>query len=326
MSKYCSKCGNEITTGQKFCSNCGNNDEPVKTTKSKKEKTNSGLNIAAFVVSLVSLLTCGTISLVSLILSIVGLATSKKKNAKPGLAIAGLVLSIIQLIFFILAIVIIVTDDPVITEDYSSRQYSEMVEYCKDSSHKCIVKEEYSDDVENGLFIRQEPEAGKERYSFTDATIYYSKGKKPVETTTTKQEEKKEAGGQTSTTTTTTTTKSPAMEKQEYKNKCQTYKYKDIARNPNSYMYKDAKFTGKVVQTLYDGGYAYFRVNVTKDKYGFYEDTIWVEYKPEKSESKFLEDDIVNIWGTLTGEYSYESVLGAQITIPSIKAKYMELK
>ena len=52
----------------------------------------------------------------------------------------------------------------------------------------------------------------------------------------------------------------------------------------------------------------------------------WVEYKPEKSESKFLEDDIVNIWGTLTGEYSYESVLGAQITIPSIKAKYMELK
>lgn len=314
MSKYCSKCGNVISLGQKFCSNCGNVDETFEPVTGSNTKTNGGLNVAAFVVSLVSLITCGAISLISLIMSIVGLATSKKNNKKPGLAIAGLIISGIQFLLFVLVIVILVTSEKVITEDYSSKQYSEIIEYCKDANNKCIVKEEYSDTVENGMFIRQEPAAGAEKYDFEDTAIYYSKGKKPEETTTTTKE------------TTTTTTKSPDMIKFEYKSKCQTYNYKDIARNASSYYGRYAKFTGKVMQTMYEGDSAVFRVNVTKDKYGYYDDTIWVEYKPRKSESKLLEDDIVNIWGMLTGEHTYETVLGASITIPSIKAEYIELK
>ena len=67
MSKYCSKCGNVISLGQKFCSNCGNIDETFEPVTGSNAKTNGGLNVAAFVVSLVSLITCGAISLISLI-------------------------------------------------------------------------------------------------------------------------------------------------------------------------------------------------------------------------------------------------------------------
>ena len=41
--------------------------------------------------------------------------------------------------------------------------------------------------------------------------------------------------------------------------------------------------------------------------------------------TRFLEDDIVNIYGTSKGLYSYTSVMGATITIPSMSIKYMDL-
>ena len=135
----------------------------------------------------------------------------------------------------------------------------------------------------------------------------------------------------TTTTTVPTTTKSAADIKKEYISKCKTYKYKDIARNPDNYINKDAKFTGEVVQALYDDGLAAFRINVTCKKYKYIsgyscDDTMWVLYYPEKGESKILEDDMVTVYGYLTGEYSYESVLGSTITIPSMNAKYIDLK
>ena len=67
------------------------------------KKTN-GLAIAGFVVSLVSLLCCGYISIVGLILSIVGLNKSKETNSGKGLAIAGIIISAIALVFVIISL------------------------------------------------------------------------------------------------------------------------------------------------------------------------------------------------------------------------------
>ena len=67
------------------------------------------------------------------------------------------------------------------------------------------------------------------------------------------------------------------------------------------------------------------RVNITKDEYGWYEDTVYIIYYPEDGEDKILEDDIVTVYGTAEGEYSYTSVLGAYITIPKILAEYVEI-
>jgi len=43
------------------------------------------------------------------------------------------------------------------------------------------------------------------------------------------------------------------------------------------------------------------------------------------SGSRILEDDIVTFYGTYGGLYSYESVMGATITVPLVLAQYMDL-
>lgn len=85
------------------------------------------------------------------------------------------------------------------------------------------------------------------------------------------------------------------------------------------------KLKGKVVQVsegIYTNG---LRVNITKDEYGWYEDTIYVTYVQEEGADKILEDDIITIWGTAEGEYSYTSIMGASITVPYVSAEYLEI-
>lgn len=110
MTKFCSKCGTEVQESSKFCTNCGNDlsaiaqaSEVKVATESKPSNTN-GLAIAGFVISLVSLLCCGGTSWLGLIFSIIGLVESKKKNGSgKGLAIAGIIISVI-LLFLLIAL------------------------------------------------------------------------------------------------------------------------------------------------------------------------------------------------------------------------------
>lgn len=40
----------------------------------------------------------------------------------------------------------------------------------------------------------------------------------------------------------------------------------------------------------------------------------------------YNEDDMVDIWETMQGNYSYETVLHANATVPLIEAKFMTIK
>ena len=59
----------------------------------------------------------------------------------------------------------------------------------------------------------------------------------------------------------------PEETKEEYMNSCEEYTFKEIARNPNNYINKRAKFTGEVVQVQEEDGTVAIRLNVTKNKY-----------------------------------------------------------
>ena len=63
------------------------------------ERKTNGLCISGFVISLVSLILCaGLLSVLSLILSIVGVVKSKKNNESNGLGIAGIIISAVSLV------------------------------------------------------------------------------------------------------------------------------------------------------------------------------------------------------------------------------------
>ena len=110
MAKFCTNCGKEIAEGNTVCASCGtpvegavaaaqptvvvNNNTPT------AAKPTNGLAIAGFVTSLVSgILCCGSISVISLILSIVGAVKAKDLGGSgKGMAIAGIVISVIGII------------------------------------------------------------------------------------------------------------------------------------------------------------------------------------------------------------------------------------
>ncbi len=91
--------------------------------------------------------------------------------------------------------------------------------------------------------------------------------------------------------------------------------YKELFRNSDKYLLEAIYFKGEVIQVLDDGAGSYtLRVNVTKGEYGWWEDTVLLLYEGDR----VLVDDLVDFVGISTGPYTYESVLGGDITVPAI--------
>lgn len=147
------------------------------------------------------------------------------------------------------------------------------------------------------------------------------------DTTTTTERTKfvtKSTKSTTETTTETTTVDSKEYE-DNFKKKCKTYKYKDIFRNAEEYDGSFIKVKGEVVQVLEDESSYDIRLNMTKGKYGYWDDTIYIVLSKKNVKKRILEDDIITVWGTLKGLYSYESVLGSSVTLPLVHGTYAEI-
>lgn len=174
--KICGKCNTENDISSKFCIKCGNSLNTTVTPKPIKK--NNSLSIAGFICSLVGLLTCGITSLIGLILSIIGISSSKKNGEKDPFALAGIIISVIPLVILIFLLVIgVLTSKDIKVADFSTMTKSEAVEWCDNNDADCSFYEEYSDTVKEGSFIRQSKSAGSEMSSYESINIYYSKGK-----------------------------------------------------------------------------------------------------------------------------------------------------
>lgn len=120
--------------------------------------------------------------------------------------------------------------------------------------------------------------------------------------------------------------KEPVISETEYKAICSSVSYEDIARKPNEYMGETVVFSGKVIQVLEEGKDVMLRVNVTEGEFGIWDDTIYVEYRRKSdNESRILEDDIVTLYGEIQGIKNYTAILGNQVSVPHLKAEYIEL-
>ena len=111
------------------------------------------------------------------------------------------------------------------------------------------------------------------------------------------------------------------ISEEEYKEMCNTYAYKDLARNPENFKGIKIVLSGEVIQVMESGKKLELRVNMDGD----YDQTVYVKYTLKNGEGRILEGDQINIYGTFEGLKTYTSVLGAEITLPRIDAKYIEL-
>lgn len=122
----------------------------------------------------------------------------------------------------------------------------------------------------------------------------------------------------------------PFISEAEFKSMCNVIAFNDLARNPNSYRGQFLKFTGEVIQVMEDDSTVDIRMNVTavSSEYFeevYYEDTIYVILPWEDGLDRILEEDIITVYGKCAGLYKYTSVLGHQVSLPLLNAKYYEI-
>ena len=132
--------------------------------------------------------------------------------------------------------------------------------------------------------------------------------------------------GQTSTVTisagnvtTNLSVKCTTMTEDQYKQSCQSISYDELLRNPDSYKGKDIKLRGKVLQSV-DGT---LLIYVTQGSYGIWDDITMIAWEGEPN---VIEDDIITVWGTYTGTYTYTTALGSDKTVPLLAAKYVSIE
>ncbi len=109
----------------------------------------------------------------------------------------------------------------------------------------------------------------------------------------------------------------------EGKKNAQTITYNHLKKNADDYIGKKYFITGKVAQAIEDGGVTLLRVDITNEGYGIYDDTVAVQIN---GKTDAVEDDIVQVFGTISGNYTYTSTINAEITIPGIDAKTEDVK
>lgn len=107
-------------------------------------------------------------------------------------------------------------------------------------------------------------------------------------------------------------------ERDNYVAQCQNVDYNDVARNPDNYDGAKIKITGKVVQVA-EGFFDSVTLRIDCGGNMWY-----VTYSREEGESRILEGDRITGYGECDGVTSYTTVLGSQVTIPSMKMEYYD--
>lgn len=114
----------------------------------------------------------------------------------------------------------------------------------------------------------------------------------------------------------------PKASIEEYRESGIALKYDSVARYPDRHKGGMVKITGTIIQVQEGSSYNVYRIAQDDD----YDCVYIVKYTPEEGAPRFLEDDVVLVYGIFLGNKTYESILGADITVPAIDAEYMFIK
>ncbi|EAD5794215.1 hypothetical protein H4905_002873 [Listeria monocytogenes] len=109
---------------------------------------------------------------------------------------------------------------------------------------------------------------------------------------------------------------------QEAKDNAKSISYQMLNKNADTYKDEPYYIKGKVVQAIEDSGTTLMRVNVTDDGSGYYDDTMAVLYD---GFTDAVEDDIIEVYGTIYGNYTYETTIGGEMRIPGLNAESINI-
>lgn len=97
--------------------------------------------------------------------------------------------------------------------------------------------------------------------------------------------------------------------------------YDQLARTPDDFKGKKAKFTGKVLQVMEGQGETQLRIAVNGD----YDKVLYIAYKSDILNSRVLEKDNVTVKGKSAGIFTYKSTMGGEISIPAMLVEKIDI-
>lgn len=98
----------------------------------------------------------------------------------------------------------------------------------------------------------------------------------------------------------------------DFKNSCEVISYKVLNKNPDSLAGQNVKLRGQIMQIQEDAGETFMLLSVTDMGYDVWTDNVAVYYE---GTADVYEDDVITIWGTVTGKFKYDSVAGWKMSV-----------
>lgn len=119
-----------------------------------------------------------------------------------------------------------------------------------------------------------------------------------------------------------TLTGTDTLGEDEVRDEAESVSYDSLMREPDDHEGELIHIDqGQITQVLGDEDEGFqFRIFMTPGEFSW-EDDVLVRWDGER----FLEDDIVAVWGRSNGLVTYEAVLGNERTIPDISARLVEM-
>ncbi|HWD39612.1 MAG TPA: hypothetical protein VG944_12240 [Fimbriimonas sp.] len=111
-----------------------------------------------------------------------------------------------------------------------------------------------------------------------------------------------------------------AAKEAAFREEATTIDYDQLIKNPYRYVGEKVVYTGQIFQ-IQEGFESFMLLSVTDEGYGFWTDEIWVS---GFGEIESAEEDVVTVYGTVTGAEEYETSIGGSNYVPKIKAKYID--
>ena len=141
-----------------------------------------------------------------------------------------------------------------------------------------------------------------------------------VPSNNTNQESANQAAKEKNTSDSTDIKEEPTLSISEIKQVAIKVIYDDLIRNNEDYVGKIVYYKGEILQVNIISTDKYVLLVSVTNKGLYWDDVVWIKYQGKR----FLEKDIIDIWGDVDGLKTYKSTSGA-ITVPEIDALQIEL-
>ena len=98
--------------------------------------------------------------------------------------------------------------------------------------------------------------------------------------------------------------------------------YDQAARYPSSYKGDKCSFSGRVLQVIDGWGSKTYRISSR----GRWDNVVYVTIKSSDITTPIIDDDNVTVYGVYDGNYTYTTIMGASLTIPSVQAERITVR